>query len=53
MNTQNAIEITVDDYLNMNLHFVSQTPVENDGTYWTVWKDNQTDTIYKVKTYTL
>jgi len=52
-NTIEAIEITVDDYVNMNLHFISQTPAEDDGTYWTVWKDNETETIYKIKTYLL
>lgn len=47
------IEITVDDYLNMNLQFISQTSVDENGMYWTVWKDTQTDILYKIKTYTL
>jgi len=51
--TIEAIEITVDDYVNMNLHFISQTPVEEDGTYWTVWRETETDKMYKIKTYLL
>ena len=48
-----AIEITVDDYVNMKLLFISQSSADENGVYWTVWEDTQTETIYKIKTYTL
>jgi len=48
-----AIEITVDDYVNMKLLFISQSSADENGVYWTVWEDAQTETIYKIKTYSL
>lgn len=48
-----AIEITVDDYVNMKLLFISQSSADENGMYWTVWEDAQTETIYKIKTYSL
>ena len=48
-----AIEITVDDYVNMKLLFISQSSADENGMYWTVWEDIQTETIYKIKTFQL
>ena len=48
-----AIEITVDDYVNMKLLFISQSAADENGVYWTLWEDTQTETMYKIKTYIL
>lgn len=48
-----AIEITVDDYVNMKLLFISQSSADENGMYWTVWEDTQTEAIYKIKTFQL